>query len=91
MAFLTNLVNLTKKIYHVGMTVVMLVPLLLTMGMNDIIPTDVIEYETTNPHIVSYGEMEISAHRSGAGIAPQNTLMAFEKVLKDNDKFGVDI
>ncbi len=91
MDILTNLVTLAKKIYHVGMTVIVLVPLLLTMGMDDLVPTDVIEYETTNPHIVSYGETKISAHRSGAGIAPQNTLMAFEKVLEENDDLGVDV
>lgn len=92
MDFLTSIVTLAKKIYHVGMTVVMLLPLVITMGMDDIIPTEVIENpDATNPHIVSYGEMEISAHRSGAGIAPQNTLMAFETVLKQNNKFGVDI
>ncbi len=92
MNLLTSLVNLTKKIYHVGMAIVVIIPLLLTMGADDSDKRDIIANENaTNPHIVSYGEMEISAHRSGAGIAPQNTLMAFEKVLKENDKFGVDI
>lgn len=44
----------------------------------------------TNPHIRDYLDIDISAHRSGAGIAPENTMMAFKKVLEENDKYGVD-
>lgn len=44
----------------------------------------------TNPHITKDGETLIAAHRSGAGIAPENTLMAFEHCLKSKD-FYVDI
>ncbi len=86
-----TLVTLIKKVYHVLATVVAIVPLVLTMGADDSSKREIIKNpDATNPHIVSYGEMEISAHRSGAGIAPQNTLMAFEEVLKQNDKYGVD-
>ena len=45
------------------------------------------QYQTTNPHIneTTY----ISAHRSGAGIMPEETLMAFSNCL-DNPAFEVD-
>ncbi|MDR1630698.1 MAG: hypothetical protein LBS36_10890 [Oscillospiraceae bacterium] len=42
-----------------------------------------------NPYITEYGHPDISAHRSGAGIAPQNTLMAFE-VCVDAEDFVID-
>ena len=44
----------------------------------------------TNPYIREYLDVDISAHRSGAGVAPENTMMAFKKVLAENDKNGVD-
>lgn len=44
----------------------------------------------TNQYIRDYLDIDISAHRSGAGIAPENTMMAFKKVLEENDKYGVD-
>ena len=44
----------------------------------------------TNPYIRDYLDVDISAHRSGAGIAPENTMMAFKKVLAENEKYGVD-
>ncbi len=91
MEIFSTLINFVKKVYHVLVTVVAIIPLVITMGADDSDKRDIIPNEdATNPHIVSYGEMEISAHRSGAGIAPQNTLMAFEEVLKQNDKYGVD-
>ncbi len=91
MNIFTTLLTLVKKVYHVALTLVMIIPLVFTMGADDSDKREILVNENaTNPHIVSYGNMEISAHRSGAGIAPQNTLMAFEKVLEENDKFGVD-
>ena len=44
----------------------------------------------TNSYIRDYLDMDISAHRSGAGIAPENTMMAFKKVLAENETNGVD-
>ena len=86
-----TLITLVKKVYYVLASIVVIIPLMLNMGADDTDKREIIANpEATNPHIVSYGEMEISAHRSGAGIAPQNTLMAFEEVLKQNDKYGVD-
>lgn len=48
------------------------------------------QFEKTNPHISKDGETLVSAHRSGAGIAPENTLMAFEHCLNSKD-FKVDV
>ncbi len=86
-----SLITLFKKVYHVAMTIVILIPVLLTMSFDDSARRDIIENENaTNPFITEYGETDISAHRSGAGIAPQNTMMAFEKVLEESEKYGVN-
>ena len=45
---------------------------------------------TTNLYIRDLHDVDISAHRSGAGIAPENTMMAFRQVLEQNEKYGVD-
>ena len=50
-------------------------------------PKDVIHYETNNPHIAGY--TYISAHRAGAGIMPEETLMAFKNCIEAPD-FDVD-
>ncbi len=47
-------------------------------------PADIIRYSTSNPHIASDMPM-ISAHRSGAGIAPEETMMAFRMCAEDPD------
>ncbi|MBE6110853.1 MAG: hypothetical protein E7194_10635 [Erysipelotrichaceae bacterium] len=51
-------------------------------------PKDTLLYETSNPHITD-GKSRISAHRSGAGIAPEETMMAFRRCI-ENDSFDVD-
>ncbi len=80
-----------KQIYYTVTSVVMLIPILLTMGADDKPGTEVIINENaTNAYINEYGNPDISAHRSGAGVAPQNTQMAFEKMLENADEFGVD-
>ena len=80
-----------KQIYYVVTSVIMLIPMLCTMGADDKPGTEVIINENaTNAYINEYGNPDISAHRSGAGVAPQNTLMAFEKMLENADEFGVD-
>lgn len=86
MAFISFL----KNFIHGILAVVVIIPLALTMGADDKSGTEIETYETTNQNIVEYGNPDISAHRSGAGVAPQNTLMAFEKMLEENDKYGVD-
>lgn len=51
-------------------------------------PADVIRYETTNPYILD--ETDISGHRSGGGIAPEETMMAFANCVENPD-FQVDV
>lgn len=43
-----------------------------------------------NPYIVPTGKTMISAHRSGGGIAPENTLRAFKNCV-ESESFSVDI
>ena len=51
-------------------------------------PAQVVRYETDNPFIT--GRTQISAHRSGGGIAPEETLMAFRNCA-ENPEFSVDV
>lgn len=70
----------------------MLIPILLTMGNAGDPNTPVETYpESTNPYITEYLDPDIAAHRSGAGLAPQNTLMAFQNILSQEETLGVDI
>ena len=49
-----------------------------------------IKYETTNSNITELGTTLVSAHRSGGGIFPENTMMAFEGCI-NSDTFRTDI
>ena len=53
-------------------------------------PENIVKYETDNPHIVDSDLPLVSAHRSGGGIAPEETMMAF-KNCAENPGFDVDI
>lgn len=80
-----------KNIFHVVVSVFMLIPILLTMGDAGNPDTPVITYpQSDNPYITEYLDPDISAHRSGAGLAPQNTLMAFENIIEQGELLGVD-
>jgi glycerophosphoryl diester phosphodiesterase len=50
-------------------------------------PDDLKRYKTTNPEI--HSTASISAHRSGAGVEPEETLMAFRHCL-DSKEFNAD-
>ena len=50
-------------------------------------PSKIIQYDTTNPFI--YDSTQISAHRSGAGIFPEETLLAFQNCVESDD-FKID-
>lgn len=77
-----------KRLLSFLMTLLMI---LLTMAKGDPAGTEVVINENAqNPYINEYGKPDISAHRSGAGIAPQNTLMAFEACVESED-FEIDI
>lgn len=53
--------------------------------------TEIVENENaTNSHITEYLDTDVSAHRSGAGIVPENTMMAIEYVMDNREKLGVD-
>lgn len=51
-------------------------------------PEQVKSYDTTNPYILT--STDISGHRSGGGIAPEETLMAF-KNCAENPEFSIDV
>lgn len=72
--------------------VMLIIKILFSLSSGDAEGSEIkVNENATNPYIMSAGETEVSAHRSGAYIAPQNTLMAFENVLKNNKKYQVDI
>ena len=48
------------------------------------------QFETNNPSIVTDGVTQVSAHRSGAGIFPENTLIAFQGCI-ESEEFNTDI
>ncbi len=78
-------------VYRSFLAVFMLFPVLFTLNANDKPGTPVLINENaTNSYINEYLDPDVSAHRSGAGIAPQNTKMAFETVLNNTEIHGVD-
>ena len=80
-----------KNIFHGVVAALMLIPIILTMGDAGSPDTPVEAYpESSNPYISEYLSPDIAAHRSGAGLAPQNTLMAFENIVENADSLGVD-
>ncbi len=80
-----------KNIVNGVILLFVLIPVLLTAWLPGDPDTPVlINADATNPYINEYLDTDVSAHRSGAGIVPQNTLMAFEYVMNNNDKLGVD-
>ncbi len=73
------------------LSLVVIIPLLLTGWMPGDPDTPIMKnVEGENPYIMDYLDPDISAHRSGAGVVPQNTMMAFEYMMKNSKKFGVD-
>lgn len=53
-------------------------------------PTDIKDFENSNPYIVHSSVPQVSAHRSGGGIAPEETMMAFKNCAESPD-FKIDI
>lgn len=87
LGFFTAMRNIANGVISIAV----IIPLLLTAWMPGDPETPVmVNANATNSHINEYLDTDVSAHRSGAGIVPQNTLMAFEYVLKNNKKLGVD-
>ena len=81
-----------KNIFHGIVAAAMLIPIIATMGNEGSPDTQVeINAEATNPYITEYLDPVVAAHRSGAGLAPQNTMMAFENIIENADSLGVDM
>ena len=81
-----------KNVFHGVVATVMLIPILATMGNEGSPDTPVeINENATNPYITEYLSPVVAAHRSGAGLAPQNTMMAFENIIENADSLGVDM
>ena len=82
-----------KAIMTVLITVVAIVAvigifyLVISHNYNDtVVPVET----STNPYIVKTGDTMVSAHRSGGGIAPENTLKAFENCV-ESSSFAISI
>ncbi len=91
MKIFTTLLNLIKEIGHVILAVIFLIPFVATMGKDTSADWKIyVNENSTNPYITSYGETDIAAHRGGAGLAPQNTMMAFRNLMENRDTLGVD-
>lgn len=89
---MTFIIIAFKNIIHALTLIVAIIPMIATMCLPGNPNTPVmVNAEAKNPYISEYLDTEVSAHRSGAGIAPQNTLMAFEYVLEENKELGVDV
>lgn len=87
-----SIVSLIKSLFRVATLIVAIIPMMATMWLPGNPDTPVTyRVNSENPYINKYLETEVSAHRSGAGVAPQNTLMAFEYVLKEKKTLGVDV
>ncbi len=71
--------------------VLMPAKILFTLSKDDDEDTPVAVIENAeNPYIQPYGKPLIAAHRAGAGIVPENTLMAFDLCLNSPD-FEIDL
>ena len=81
-----------KSICKTIVLAVAIIPMIVTMPHPGNPSTPIYVNENSrNSYIREYLDTDVSAHRSGAGIAPQNTLMAFEYVLEENKSLGVDV
>ena len=87
----TFLRNFILKISHTLIAIVLLIPFVATMGQDNSADWEIyVNENSTNPYITEYGNTAVAAHRGGAGLAPQNTMMAFENLMKNRDALGVD-
>ncbi len=91
MKALTTLLNFFKEIGHVIIAIVMLIPIVATMAEDDSATREIyINENPSNKYIMQYTETEIAVHRGGSGLAPQNTMMAFENAVKNREVYGID-
>ncbi len=85
-SFLKSAIKSAGIIFGVLCVLVVSLVLLMTHNFNDSYEN----YNTTNSDITDYGKTLVSAHRSGGGIFPENTMMAFEGCI-NSDTFKTDI
>ncbi len=91
MNIFTTLFNFFKEIGHVIIAFVMFIPILVTMGDDDSATREIyVNENATNQYIRDYNNTEIAVHRGGSGLAPQNTLMAFENAVKNRENYSID-
>lgn len=80
-----------KALKIIGIIIAVLAVIIIAMtisGQHHSKAEQVNAYDTTNRYILS--ETDISGHRSGGGIAPEETMMAF-KNCAENPNFGIDV
>ena len=84
-----------SKVWKKVLTVILAIILLFVIG--DVIsmnwhsnPDNIKTYETANPYILGMGNTQISAHRSGGGIMPEETMKAFKNCAEDGT-FTIDV
>lgn len=77
-----------KVLAVIAIILVAIVALMQIAGNHRSKPDKIKSFDTTNQYILS--STDISGHRSGGGIAPEETLMAF-KNCAENDSFTIDV
>lgn len=80
-----------KALKVIGIIVGIIAVIIIAMtvsGQHHSKPEKVKSYDTTNPYILA--ETDISGHRSGGGIAPEETMMAF-KNCAENPNFTINV
>lgn len=82
-------INKHLKRFLIFAAVIALIAIIMTvLGNYKSNPSDVKTFETDNPYILE--KTDISGHRSGGGIAPEETMMAF-KNCAENPDFSIDV
>ncbi len=77
-----------KILLVLAILVILLNLMLVLMYRHRSSPDRIIHYETTNPFIT--GSTQISAHRAGGGIMPEETMMALKNCTQGVD-FAIDV
>ena len=86
-----KLLVLVESLLNLAVKLVLFVLVFLTAALPGNPLEPIVKNENAdNPYIQQYKGTQISAHRSGAGAAPENTLMAFQEMSNKKDYYGVD-